>query len=316
MIRTPGAALLLSLAAATMSPASVPAAARPLHVATWNLEWLVTPDTAHAGRIACRSGRRGPLPCDVASRARDTADIARLAAYARLTDADVFAFQEVESEEIARRVFAGYHICMAPGRGVQHVGFAIRRDVPHRCGPAVESLALGGTQRPGMTLWIAPDTPEAIELLAVHLKSGCPDADLQSGSSACTLLRKQSQALAEWMAARPAPRRYMVLGDFNRGDSHPAEDAFWLRLAGGDWNSAPFVHVGDDVAYRNCHRGAPYARAIDHILLARSLHTALVEHSYVRVGFRSLDALRYQLSDHCPVRISLIRGNHLNTGGD
>jgi len=315
MIRTPGAVLLLWLAAATMCHASVPAP-RLLHIATWNLEWLVTPVTAHAARLACRNGRRGPLPCDVASRARDTADIARLAAYARLTDADVFAFQEVENEQIAHRVFAGYRICMAPGHGVQHVGFAVRRDLPHRCGPALESLALGGVQRAGMTLWIAPGTPEAIELLAVHLKSGCPDADLQSRSGACALLQKQSGALAEWMAARPPPRRYVVLGDFNRGDSHFAEDEFWLRLAGGDWNAAPFIHAGQEVAYRNCHRGAPYARAIDHILLARSLRQALVNGSYRHLGYSSLDAVRYKLSDHCPVRISLILGRQLNAVAD
>lgn len=310
------AAALLSWVATTVCAASDPVASRPIHIATWNLEWLVTPDTAHAARLACRSGRRGALPCDVALRSRDTADIARLAAYARLTDADVFAFQEVESEQIARRVFAGYHICLAPGRGVQHVGFAVRRGLPHRCGEPEESLSLGGTQRAGMTLWIAPDTPGAIELLAVHLKSGCADAALQSGSSACTLLRRQSEALAEWMAARPAPRRYMVLGDFNRGDSQFAKDDFWLQLAGGDWDSRPFVHAGSEVPYRNCHRGAPYARAIDHILLSGSLRTALVEDSYVRVGYHSLDAVRYQLSDHCPVRISLIPGKVTNAAGD
>ena len=282
--------------------ASEPRAA--LRIATWNLEWLVTPATAHAGRLACRSGRRGPLPCDVAEQARDSADIARLATYARLTDADVFAIQEVESEAIARQVFAGYHICLAPGRGVQHVGFAVRRTLPHRCGEAVESLGLGGTQRAGLTLWIAPGSTAAIELLAVHLKSGCSDADLDTGGNACGMLRRQAQVLAGWMAAR-ARARFVVLGDFNRGDSHVAEDPFWLHLAGGDWNTAPFVHAGASAAFRNCHRGAPFSRAIDHILVAHSLRDALMDDTYERVRYSSLDALRYRLSDHCPVRISL-----------
>jgi endonuclease/exonuclease/phosphatase family metal-dependent hydrolase len=306
MIRFRRGTLLVSLAFATMYPASIPATAQHavVHIATWNLEWLVTPATAHAGRMACRRGRRGTLPCGVAERARDSADIARLAAYARRTGADVFAFQEVESEAIARQVFAGYHICVAPGRGVQHVGFAVRRTLPHRCAEPVESLALGGTQRAGLTLWIAPGTPAAIELLAVHLKSGCADADLESGGNACGLLSRQAEVLAGWIAAR-ARARFMVLGDFNRGDSHAAEDSFWLRLAGGAWNEAPFVHAGAAEPFRNCHRGAPFSRAIDHILVAGELRDAVIDDSYERVRYTSLDALRYRLSDHCPVRISL-----------
>src|SRR6188768_3467839 len=65
-------------------------------IATWNLEWLISPATAHAGRLACRHGKRTSLPCDVI--ARDSADLARLATYARELDADIVAFQEVENE--------------------------------------------------------------------------------------------------------------------------------------------------------------------------------------------------------------------------
>ena len=78
--------LLLSLAAATMQPD----AARPaIAIATWNMEWLVSPATAHGARLACRRGHRAILPCDVARElSRDSADLARLAWYARRLDAD------------------------------------------------------------------------------------------------------------------------------------------------------------------------------------------------------------------------------------
>src|SRR5689334_10845629 len=168
--------LLLSLGPATLRQAR---AARPLSVATWNLEWLVTAETAHAGRLACRAGRRSALPCDVAlEQSRDSADLARLARHARRVAADVFAFQEVESAAIAQRVFRNYDICIAPGKGLQHVGFAVRRTLPHRCGPSVESLSLNGAQRPGLRLTVRPESSAPIELMVVHLKSGCADADL------------------------------------------------------------------------------------------------------------------------------------------
>ena len=284
-----------------------------LRVATWNLEWLVTPQTAHAARLACRSGQRSPLPCDVGP-ARDSADIARLSAYAKETDADVFAFQEVESADIARRVFRGYDICVAPGRGVQHVGFAIRRGLPHRCGPAVDSLSLGGRQRPGLTLWLAPGTAGAMELLAVHLKSGCADAGLESGAAACSLLRQQAHALSEWIASHSPQDRFVVLGDFNRSAADPGQDLFWQLLAGAG-EKAPFLRAGEAAPFRNCDSGAPYSRAIDHILVGGQLRLAVLEGSYRRVRYRSLDAVRYRLSDHCPVRISLIRDVAATTAG-
>jgi len=293
-----------------LGPTPLPraAVARPLQIATWNLEWLLTPETAHAGRIACRAGRRTRLPCDVAlEQSRDSADLARLARHARRVAADVFAFQEVESAAIARRVFKGYDICIAPGKGLQHVGFAIKPGLRHRCGPPVQSLSLGATQRPGLLLLLKPDSPEAIELLAVHLKSGCADADLATRSGACAILARQAKALHDWLAAAAArDSRFIVLGDFNRSDRDPEHDLFWQTLAGSS-SRALYAKAGAEVPYRNCQIGAPFTRAIDHVLVARGLENSLVAGSYRRFGYGPLEAIRYRLSDHCPVRVSLIR---------
>jgi endonuclease/exonuclease/phosphatase family metal-dependent hydrolase len=279
-----------------------------LHIATWNLEWLLTPQTAHAARLACRAGRRTMLPCDVAlEQARDSADLARLAHHARRVAADVFAFQEVESIEIARRIFQGYDICIAPGKGLQHVGFAVRPTLPHRCGPPVESLSLGGAQRPGLTLVLQPNSAAPIELLVVHLKSGCADQDLATHSNSCAILARQAEALHQWLAAHAALQsRFIVLGDFNRSDLDAERDVFWQTLSGGNLSSAPYAAAGQGLPYRNCQIGASFRRAIDHVLVARTLQNALVAGSYRRFGYSPLEAIRYRLSDHCPVRVSLI----------
>jgi hypothetical protein len=134
--------ILLSLAFATTTSSAAPGA---LTIATWNMEWLVSPATAHAARLACRGGRRGTLPCDAArDHSRDSADLSRLAWYAGRLGADVIAFQEVENAFIAARIFRDYRICIAGGHGLQHVGFAVRPGIAHRCGPPMDAVSLGG----------------------------------------------------------------------------------------------------------------------------------------------------------------------------
>ena len=83
------------------------AAASPaqLKIATWNLEWFMTPETLRALTPAClpadapRDGARRAVPCNVAHElARSGEDIAALRRHARQLDADVIALQEVDGE--------------------------------------------------------------------------------------------------------------------------------------------------------------------------------------------------------------------------
>jgi endonuclease/exonuclease/phosphatase family metal-dependent hydrolase len=271
-------------------------------IATWNLEWLVTPETAHAGRLACRNGQRSALPCDVAQDlSRDSADIARLAAYARELDADIVAFQEVENEAIARKVFTGYRICMADGAGVQHVGFAVRAHLLHRCGPALESLSMNGRSRKAMSMQLTPARGAPIEMLVVHLKSGCASDPLDSQLAACRMLAQQAGLLGDWIAMQSGrAASFIVLGDFNRASPESGDDAFWQQVQTG-----PVELVATELPFRNCFAGQPWTRFIDHLLVSAPLLPRLVRGSPRHLGYRSADVVRYRLSDHCPVSISL-----------
>lgn len=273
-----------------------------LRIATWNMEWLVAPATARVARIACRDGRRAPLPCDVArTQARDSADLRALASQVRRLDADIIAFQEVENTAIARRVFRGYHICIAGGSGAQHAGFAVRRGLHARCEADLASLAGGGRGRPGavMTLPIADGPP--IHLLAVHLKSGCARDPLDAGTAACTLLAAQADALGAWIASREAAAEpFIVLGDLNRAGTPQADDPFWRAL-----DVATFEAAATHLPFRNCVYGAPYEAFIDHILVSRSLMPRLHPEGFQQMRFPAAKSTRHRLSDHCPVRVSL-----------
>lgn len=290
------AALVLALQA-TAVPARADEAT--LRIATWNLQWLVAPSTAHAARLACRARHRAAVPCNALHELdRDSADLARLGAYARALDADVVALQEVEDAAAARQVFRGYALCVATGRGVQHVGFAVRPSLPHRCGPQVGALAAGGG-RPGLELHLAPRGTPPLALLAVHLKSGCATEPLDAPRAACVLLSRQAAALGAWIAARRG-ERFIVLGDFNRRADRAQDHAFWQQLHPEDW-----IAPTQRAAFRNCVRGQPFGGYIDHVLVSRALQDTLRATAVEHVPYAARDVMHYRLSDHCPVRVSL-----------
>jgi endonuclease/exonuclease/phosphatase family metal-dependent hydrolase len=256
------------------------------------------------------------MPCDVARELdRDTADLARLAHYARQLDADVIAFQEVENQRAAQRVFRGYDICINQGSGVQQAGFAVRAGIAHRCEPPLQALAQGSRQRAGAVLVLFPGTKRQVELLAVHLKSGCARQALDAGNAACRTLAAQGKALAAWMLQRSAVQaRSIVMGDFNRTGPDDS-DTFWQLLQVGDAADSAYLNASSGVAFSNCYRGQPFSGYIDHILVSRALAAQFVRGSFRHHGYRSLDAYRYRLSDHCPISISLISAPHTNKSG-
>lgn len=270
-----------------------------LRIATWNLEWLVSPATAQAARLGCREGKRALLPCDVAfDGARSSPDFARLAAYARDLDADVVAFQEVEDAATAARIFAGYRFCLSGRRLTQNLGFAVRKGLAFRCGPDLESLAVSGTARPGVTMVLDPGGPRELHLLTVHLKSGCADAPLDSGRPACSLLASQLPRVGAWLAREArAGHRHVVLGDFNRAWDRGGATA---AIAPADGAPPQFDDPGAIAGFRSCYSGQGFTRYIDHLLVGRDVGLGIVPGSFFRVRFQPTDVRRYRLSDHCP----------------
>jgi endonuclease/exonuclease/phosphatase family metal-dependent hydrolase len=103
------------------------------------------------------------------------------------------------------------------------------------------------------------------------------------------------------------------MGDFNR--TGPDSDGFWQQLQVGDAADSAYFNASSGVAFSNCYRGQPFSAYIDHILVSRALLVQFVRGSFRHHGYRSLDAYRYRLSDHCPISISLITALHINKSG-
>lgn len=287
------AAVVAALALGGVGCASLGGEGRPLRVASWNLEHL-----AEDGGRGCR--------------VRTEADYAGLRDLVRRLDADVVAFQEVESAAAAARVFdpAVYAIVIerrpasgppSPCRGLegrtlthQAVGFAIRRTLRFERAPDFTDLQVGDANlRAGVDITVRQGRRPPMRLLAVHLKSGCATGD---DRDACRVLERQIPVLERWIDARAAePVRFAVLGDFNRRLAL-ARDTVWAELDDGDpANSDLTLAAGT----RRPTCDPRYDAFIDHVVLDRRAAADLVKFEEQTFG----DGPR--LSDHCPVVVQL-----------
>ncbi len=310
---------ITSLAAALAWPA-VQAAAPSIKLATWNLEWLLTPETFTALKDHCsnddgeRRAARRQLPCDVVrSLERSGSDFAALRRYAEALDADVIALEEVDGPNAARQLFRNHEFCFTGSVAVQNNGFAVRRGIPFRCAADLRGLSLGDSVRRGAAVVLYPGTAREIHLLGVHLKSGCARQSLDSTLQACRMLARQLPALEAWIEAQArAGHRFGILGDFNRDllAEQPAatrrpQPGVLAELNDGDPPGSALSSAAGRGDFRNCARGQRHSGFIDYILLGESLLKRRVPDSVERMVWTADDAAHRILSDHCPVAVRI-----------
>jgi 5'-nucleotidase (lipoprotein e(P4) family) len=293
-----------------------------VRLATWNVEYLITPASHAAMKDNCEE--RGDaikswerrIPCAIARRpSRGEADFAALQKYATRLDADVVSLQEVDGPEAAALVFPGYEFCFSTRAHVQKNGFAIRRGLPHRCEEEYLPLSLGEEQRRGVVVTLFPESDDEMTLMSVHLKSGCPEGALTAPGRNCELLRASLVPLEAWLEAQAqAGRRFAVLGDFNRRfslEKGPARDSsgnvvlFMPELNDGEPPASRLVDVTAGRKFVGCTRSGEFKEYIDTVLLGRDLARSAIRNGFVRVPYDDADVGAVQLSDHCPVGIDL-----------
>ncbi len=293
-----------------------------VRIATWNVEYLMTPETHLALRSGCAQnggmvgGDDRTLPCAITKREpRVDEDFAALRGYAAELRADIVALQETDGPEAAAQVFPGYDFCFSSRAHTQKNGFAIRRGLPFRCEPEYEPLSLDNAVRRGVVATFFPGTRNEFTLMSVHLKSGCPAGPLTAEGRNCDLLSKQVAPLEAWIDGQAnAGRRFGLLGDFNRRfslEKGPARDAdgrqlnVYAELADGEPAAARLTNITAREKFIPCTTDNEYREYIDTILLGRDLAKSVRRKSFVRVTFSDADAKSRWLSDHCPVGIEL-----------
>jgi endonuclease/exonuclease/phosphatase family metal-dependent hydrolase len=271
--------------------AAAPAAAAELKIATWNLEWLTA-----------RAAGDPALPADV--RPKRAEDIARLARYAAILDADVVAFEEVDGPAVAAEVFPPDHYALhlTGDAVVQRTGRAIRKGIAFTANPDLAALDVytPGARFPlrsgaDVTLHLRTG---ALRVLAVHLKTGCREDPLdRSRRSKCRALGEQLRPLQAWVAERAREDvPFVVLGDFNRWMD--GGDALWAGLS----RAAPMVRATAGHS-SPCWGGEQF---IDHIIAGGAARGWLEADTLRVLVFRETGAeWKERLSDHCPVSVRL-----------
>jgi endonuclease/exonuclease/phosphatase family metal-dependent hydrolase len=275
-----------STTAPEAAPGSTASGLTQLKLATWNLEWLNAQENSGVVK-------------------RTATDYRRLQAYAKQLDADVIAFQEVDGEQAALKVFDQdiYKIHVASEADVQRTGFAFRRTLTVTENPDYEALDVGGVRR-GADITVSTGARK-LRLLSVHLKSGCFNAALDVNNNACQKLSQQLPVLETWIDARAADGVFFgVLGDFNRQLFQRPDEPFWLELDDGepaeaDLDSPTRGQLGQ------CWE-QEFPQLIDHIVLGKSTAMLVVAGSFTQHLYNAADKPHKRvLSDHCPLSVVL-----------
>ena len=284
-------------ASSAVAPTSAPVSSENSHalkIVTWNTEHLA-------------------YPADTGCRPRSQDDLAAMSAYVNSVDADIFALQEVASEDALAMLFpeSEWQLILSSrpdsesyecrGNGFtstqQKVAFAVKKAINVT---GVNNLDALGLDNPGLRFGVSITVDSSIgptDILAVHLKSGCfVDDYKRSDSDACETLADQVPVLDNWVQQREnSGKPYVILGDFNHRISAPYNRLSQTLLRNDRTTS---------IATRNligCH--PRYPAPIDHIITGGMNGAAITKTAQV-YPFKNMDE-DAMLSDHCAVSVTL-----------
>ena len=265
---------------------SVGANAAEIKIASWNIYWLTSEDPDHHRRRAN--------------------DYVKLARYAGDLEADVIALQEVD-RGFVRRVFPLQQYSIELSRRYdarQRTGFAIRKGIRYRRLPDYRELSTKWGLRYGAVIELEVGGRK-IDLMSVHLKSGCHERDLdRPGTRSCRELKSQARPLESWIDRRlERGRAFVLLGDFNRRMDKPGDD-LWQFIADGNPKPIYRVNAGRKPKCWNSR----FAEFIDHIVVGPIAKKAVKPHSFEELTYSERNYFRWRkrLSDHCPIAITLV----------
>jgi endonuclease/exonuclease/phosphatase family metal-dependent hydrolase len=168
----------------------------------------------------------------------------------------------------------------------QNTGFAVKRGLTVMCQPDFTALDIrgDGTLRYGTRIDLTHNG-QTIQLMSVHLKSGC--FDNASTSSACETLLAQVPVLEGWIdTAAAGPMPFVVLGDFNRWFNQPG-DRIWTNLDNSQPANADLTALTQDMPV-SC-RDHTFTEFIDHIVVDKRVVPWVDRSSFRQVTYGQPD---------------------------
>jgi endonuclease/exonuclease/phosphatase family metal-dependent hydrolase len=269
-----------------------------LKIVSWNAEHLAYPISS-----GCRP--------------RSQAELISIRAYVAELDADIVALQEIASESAARLLFPASdwnivmskrsdsksYVCRGNGRQStqQKVAFAVKKSVSFISTSQADEF---GLEMPGLRLGliINVDTQSGpVELLNLHLKSGCFVDDYQSSDNqACRVFAEQATILDAWLEQRELNNaQYVILGDLNHRISAPYNRLTQNLRVNQDGADSSIIIATEDLI--GCH--PRYPAPIDHIIVGGKNNQLSPSNAKFHLFDNMLEP--FMLSDHCAVSIEL-----------
>ncbi len=276
-----------------------------LRIATWNLEWL--------------SNKK-----DKVQTQRSHNDYLMLQQISAVLDADLIAFQEVDSVAALMQVLppSQYQFYLSeraltqkPSKNSQQfTGWAVKKNLAVIDHLDIKALNLPSPSytsrlRYGAYIELVRHNAPNLHLLSIHLKAGCFNKKPHS-SRACKQLNQQITALIVWIKTRILQdQAFIIAGDFNHYMNEKS-DWVWKKIS-QQINKALIVNLTAKTQaacktrrynYRQKQwREVTYSRLIDHIIASPSTLTALKLAEAKQFQYPANSVKKYHLSDHCPV---------------
>ncbi|UUM33188.1 endonuclease/exonuclease/phosphatase family protein [Vibrio japonicus] len=265
---------------------------------TWNIEWLSSTPSQKF-----EESQRKPD------------DVEALARHFRLTNSDVFAFQEVNDlKAIQAVVGSDYQIFLSDRSNMssrknqfedinQYTGIAIKKGIPALDLPDLKLDSSPTSKlRFATHLVLYPDSKNPIHVLSLHLKSRCSGA--YKNNRHCKTLKSQGAEINQWLREREANKQtYVLLGDFNHNLSYQ-NDWLWKQMSHGTGavlatrNTPATCKVRSKQQPNKLHQ---FRSLIDHIVVSKEI----AYHSVQQVTFKPDDVFKFHLSDHCPIQLTV-----------
>ncbi len=275
--------------------------AENIKISSWNVEWL-TVNPSHK----------------ISEAKRDSEDFSKLKAYFNRINADVIAFQEIDSIKALEKIASSNYTIVLSDRRLpnnsahqfsdinQFTGFAIRNTVPFSDPMDIDLYGQANHKlRFASYVILYPESSAPVHLLSLHLKAGCT-GKFYSNKTSCQTLLSQGKKLNQWIAKREASgEQYVITGDFNHNLSYRG-DWLWETIIQGLKNQPQLASRNAKAECKVRKRNDPkqlhqFRSVIDHMIVSTGLTASDVKQTV----YSTQDVLDYHLSDHCPINAQL-----------
>ena len=268
-------------------------------LSTWNVEWLDM------------QGNERFKPS-----LRSKADFNKMSYYFHKLDTSVLTFQEVSSKSVIKKVVGSdYDIYLSDRNeqryrylqfnGInQYTGIAVKKGMTIHDPSDFSLLPEDRRDKLRFATYIVIEDwlKQPVHLLSIHLKAHC-SGRYQSNNS-CQTLKQQGEQLNRWIKQREKQNHtYVISGDFNHNLAYP-NDWLWEHMTQDTQAKLATRNVQAKCKVRsrnNPGRTHQFRSLIDHMIVSDNL---MIKNATQQVFTRD-DVLNYQLSDHCPVSLTL-----------